>query len=174
MVAALSDLARRREQVRAKQLTPAEIATHRTMVFDREPILRKVEDSIDSSAHEARNRILSEPLERRIPRLGPRNIGEGIAAGMVEAAVAVGIEDLFGVPFGATSDTINVKSVEGGKVYTVNVNAPVQNMAKARGFLDSTTGFTSILTDKFEVSNVEVLNERILRDTYQVEVLVED
>lgn len=144
------------------------------MVLGREPIWRKVEDRLSERASTARQRVLNDPLERRVPRVGQRNIGEGIGAGLIEAGIAVILEETLGVPFGASSDIVDTTPVDGGMVYTVNVNAPVENMAKARAFIDSTTGFLSILTDNYEIDNAEVLNTRMLRDTYQIELLVED
>lgn len=143
-------------------------------ILNREPIWRKAEDKIDDTAHRARHRVLDEPLNRRVPRLGQRNIGEGIGVGLVEAGIAKILEETLGIPFGSDTEIVDSNPTDGGMIYTVNVDAPLENMAKARGFLEGTTGFTSVLTDRYDVQNVEILKTRVLRDTYQVEVLVED
>lgn len=138
-----------------------------------ETITQRVSNRVSNRASQVRNRP-SQRLQKRMPRLGQRNIGEGIGAGMVEAGVAVILEETLGLPFGASSDVTDVEPVEGGHIYTVNVNAPVENMAQARAFIDSTTGFSSVLVDTLDVQSVEVLNTRPLRDTYQIKIRVQD
>jgi hypothetical protein len=143
-------------------------------ILNREPILRKIEDRIDDKAHRFRNNTFSKPIEERVPEIPKRNFGGGIGAGFVEAGIAVVLEDVIGVPFGADTDVVGIEKTEEGMHYTVNVNAPLENMAKARAFIDSGTGFTGILTDVYDVRDVEVLKTRPLRDTYQVELMIKD
>jgi len=138
---------------------------------NRKPIIRRVEDRVDQAAHDTRQ-IPDEFLQERVPELENRNIGGGRVVGIVSAAVATAVEDAVGVPFGASSDIIDTEVVDEGVLYTVNVNAPIETMAEARAALDSTTGFTSFVTDKIDVEDVEVQKMRIVRDTYQIDVLV--
>lgn len=140
--------------------------------------MRNIIDRIRSAptrrASKFRNRY-SKRVESATPDfLEGRAIGSGTMTGAVGAGILTILEETVGVPFGASSDIVSVDPVDGGAIYTVNVNAPTQNMAQARAFIDSTTGFVSYLTDRFEIENAEVLNTRMARDTYQVEVLVED
>lgn len=141
--------------------------------LDREPIWRKLEDKVDSKASEVRN-VPGSRLKRKFPQFENRNFGGGIAVGLVEAGVAMILKETVGVPFGSETEIVGVTPRNGGVVYTINVDAPANNMAEARAFLESGTGFTSILTDKLEVENSEILKTRVLRDTYQIEILVED
>lgn len=141
-------------------------------ISDREPIWRKAEDLVDNTGYNLRNKP-SNALGV-LPRYKNRNIGGGIGIGVVQAAIAKILDDTVGVPFGSDTEIIGMEPADNGVVYTVNVDAPTENMAQARAFLESGTGFTSILTDLLQVENVEVLKTRTLRDTYQVEVLIED
>lgn len=138
-----------------------------------ETLIQRLENRVDDKAHELRNRP-SKRLQRNMPRLGQRNIGEGVGAGLVEAGTIVILEDILGVPFGANVDVVDSEPSQGGTIYTVNVNAHGENLARARAFLQSTTGFSSVFTDTLDIKNTEVLNTRIARDTYQVEILVQD
>ena len=143
--------------------------------LDREPFWRKAEDRIRNPTNRLRN-APGKQLRRRVPRFQKRNFGAGIGAGTVASGVAVILEDTVGVPFGADSDVQDVTPAGdgSGNIYTVNVNAPTENMAKARAFIDAGTGFTSILTDALDVQDVEVLGTRMLRDTYQVKLKIKD
>jgi hypothetical protein len=96
--------------------------------------------------------------------------GDGSGAGAVGAAVLTIVEDTVGVPFGGSVDVINVEETNRGARYTVNVNAPTENIAESRAFIDSSTGFLSYFTDEYQVQDVEIENERVLRDTYQYEI----
>lgn len=123
------------------------------------------------------NRLRNVPggtLRRRVPQFPRRNFGGGVAIGSVEAAVALVLQDTLGIPFGSDTEVSDVRSADGGTVYTVNVDAPFENMARARAFFEAQTGFISLLTDLLEVRDVDVLKTRAVRDTYQVEVMVRD
>lgn len=142
-------------------------------LLDRKPLIRKAEDRVGEAMSRARNRP-SKALQQRVPRIPNRNIGQGVATGAIEAGIGIILEDTLGIPFGGNAEVTDVQPVNRGYVYTVDVNAPTENMARARAFISSTTGFTSLFTDLIDVENVEIINRRTLRDTYQVEILVED
>lgn len=139
--------------------------------LDRTPIWRKIEDKYDGPASDLRNRI---SFGERFPKFENRNFGGGVGAGVVAAGIITIIEDTVGVPFGADAEIIGVEPQSDGILYTVNVNAPTQDIAEARAFIDAGTGFTTILTDLLDVRSVELTKTRMLRDTYQVQVMVED
>lgn len=140
--------------------------------LDREPVWRGVSDRVSDGSSELRNKP-GGALRRRIPRFSNRNFGGGIAIGLVEAGVAMVLQRTVGIPFGSETEVSDARTTNRGTVYTVNVDAPTENMARARAFLEANTGFASVLTDLFDVDNVEVLRHRPVRDTYQVEILVE-
>lgn len=140
---------------------------------DRDPIWRRIENRVDDKASNLRNRP-SKRLQKEVPKVGQRNFGEGLGAGFVQAGIAKILKETVGIPLGSDTEIVDTEPVEGGVLYTVNVDGPIENMSKARAFIEATTGFTSILTDELNVQNTEVLKTRVLRDTYQVEVLVED
>lgn len=142
-------------------------------IIDREPVWRKIEDRVDDRAHSLRNRP-GKRVKRSIPSFENRNLGGGIAVGILEAAIAIILKDTLGVPFGSDTEAVGAEPTGDGVIYTINVDAPFENMAQARAFIESGTGFTSVLTDRINVSNVDVLKTRVLRDTYQIEILVED
>lgn len=143
-------------------------------IADREPIWRKAEDRIDDVGYKLRN-IPGSRLQKRMPNFENRNFGGGVAVGTIEAAVAVILEETVGVPFGSDTEIIDVEPEDReSNIYTVDVDAPFENMATARAFFESQTGFASLLTDLIEVEEVHVLKTRPLRDTYQVKIRVED
>lgn len=141
--------------------------------LDREPIWRKAEDRLANPGNRIRN-MPGSLIRARVPDFRNRNFGAGKGVGIVEAAIATILSETVGVPFGADADVESVSSANRGTRYTVNVNAPTRNMAEARAFIDSGTGFTSVLTDTLRVESVELLDTRTLRDTYQIDILIED
>lgn len=140
---------------------------------DREPVWRRLENKLQDIPHNIRDKP-DNRIEETFPEFENRNFGQGKAVGAVLAGIADVLEDVIGVPFGASSDIVDSQPVENGVVYTVNVNAPMESMAEARAMIDSTTGYTSYFTDQFSIEKVEIQKTRVLRDTFQVEVLVED
>jgi len=139
--------------------------------LDRKPVWRRASERLAEPGHEVRSAIGSN-VGSRVPEFENRNFGNGIGAGVVGAAAATIIEDTVGVPFGGSSDILNVRPAGKANEYTVNVNAPMEDMAKVRAFLDSSTGFLSLLTDELDVQDVELVDKRALRDTYEVKLRV--
>jgi len=135
------------------------------------PILDSVKDRVAEPFSRARN-APGERVARRLPEGRFLSWGRGEAVGAVNAGIAVILEDTLGIPFGATVDIVDVDPQEDGDVYTVNVNAPSKNIARARAFIDSSTGFTSYLVDEYEIEEAEVLNKRFIRDTHQIKVRI--
>lgn len=141
-------------------------------MFNRkEPLGYRVKKRVGERANNLRNRP-GKRMKERLPNPPHPNISSTTIAGSTAAGLATVLEDVIGAPFGATIDITNVEKGSDGDIYTVNVNAPTRNMAEARAFIDSTTGFTSYLTDVYEVESVEVLNKRPLRDTYQIKLKI--
>lgn len=140
-------------------------------MFGRKPIAKRVRDRVAEPVSRARNKPGGE-LEDKIPEVEHRNVGGGKVAGGIGAAVATILEDTVGLPFGATVDVVDVEPVEDGHIYTVNVNAPTENIAEARAFIDAGTGFSSYFTDTFEVVETDHIHFRFARDTYQIRIKV--
>jgi len=141
--------------------------------FDREPVWRKAANRASGPGHSLRSRV-GGSFGNRIPSFENRNFGGGIGAGTVGAGLATVLEDVVGVPFGGSTDTVSIENNPDGSIsYVVNVNSPTEDMAKVRGFIDAGTGFTSVLTDELDVQDVELVNTRVLRDTYQVKLKIE-
>lgn len=140
--------------------------------FDREPAWRRLKDRATEPGHNIRTAVGGQ-FGDRIPEFENRNFGGGIGVGTVGAALATVLEDVVGVPFGGSADTVGVNVNSDGSIdYTVNVNSPTEDMAKVRAFLDAGTGFTSLLTDQLDVEDVELVTKRPARDTYQVKLRI--
>lgn len=141
--------------------------------LDREPVWRRLEERFSNPGNRIRN-APGKRLQRRLPQFPNRNFGGAVGVGVIEAGIALILEDTLGIPFGSDTEIVDSQPVQGGTLYTVNVDAPFENMAKARAFFESNTGFASLLTDLMDVESVEVLKTRTLRDTYQIQVEVQD
>lgn len=141
--------------------------------MESDPLFRRVENKIDTRASNARN-ATSDRLARRMPEFEHRNIGDGFAVGVVQAAIGKILKDSLGLPFGSDAEITDVEARVEGTVYTLNVEAPTKNVAEVRSFFEAGAGFTSLLTDLLNVQRTEVLKQRVARDTYQVEILVVD
>lgn len=135
------------------------------------PIIRRIRNRAAEPFSRVRNKP-GKAAQERLPKAEVRNIGGGEVVGALGAGLATVLEDTLGVPFGASVDIVNVEPTNDGDIYTVNVNSPTENIARARAILDSGTGFTSYLVDEFDIDEAEVLNKRFLRDTYQIEVRI--
>lgn len=114
----------------------------------------------------------AEVVENVAPELPDMNIGGGQGAGAVGAGILTLLEDTVGVPFGSSTDIVNIEEDGTDLIYTVDVNSPTENIAKARAAIDSGTGFTTYLTDEFDIDSAEVVSTRVMRDTYRVEVRI--
>lgn len=144
----------------------------------REPVWRRKEDQLSRVPRNVRGK-LNDLLADRLPRYENRNLGSGVLAGTAQAGIADILEDVIGVPFGAETEMVDInnnatRNGASGVEYTINVNSPTQTMAEARAFIESGTGYTSILTDLLHVEDVTLVKTRMLRDTYEVTVFVED
>lgn len=138
----------------------------------REPFGRRVRKRIAPRLSKGRNNV-SKKVRSSAPSFPDRNLGEGVFIGAVGSAVATILEDTVGLPFGASVNIIDVEASDGFNIYTVDVNAPTENMAEAKAFIESGSGFISYLTDSYEIDDAEVLTSRMARDTYRVRVRVE-
>lgn len=141
------------------------------------PPLRRLEErfELQEKSSDVRNRP-GQRLVDGVPQPEQRNIGGGKFVGAIEAMTATILEDVVGVPFGGSSDVLEVEENPDGDgyIYTVNTNAPTKNMAQAKAFIDASTGYTSFFTDYYDVESVDVISARTLRDTHQIKLKVQD
>jgi len=107
------------------------------------------------------------------PTWETNNIQGGTLTGATIAGVSVLLDD-YALPIGSETEITDAEVVENGVLYTVNVDAAFKNQARFKAMIESGTGFTSLLTDKFDVQTEGALRTRPARDTWQFEVLVED
>ena len=136
-------------------------------------IVNKVQEAVDGVAGTGHNiRIKTEDAVVTVtPTWENETIERGSLIGLTTAAIA-SITKTY-IPLGSETEIANVEKVEGGTKYTVNVNAGFRNQAMFRSIMETGTGYTSLITDRNEIVDEEVLRKRPLRDTYQFEVLVE-
>ena len=101
------------------------------------------------------------------------NIKGGTLTGAIIAGVTTLLDD-YALPLGSETEIVDTEPVDNGVLYTVNVNAAFKNQARFKAMMESGTGFTSLITDKFNIENEGAVKTRPARDTWQYEVLVED
>lgn len=140
---------------------------------NREPIIRQLSDRFTDEGHSIRDKQ-DQRIEDAVPKLPNRNFGGGRGIGILGAAVGTALEDVIGVPFGGSSSVVDVDVQEDGVLYTVDVNSPFETMAEARAAIDSSTGYTSFVTEEIDTVDVEVITTRVLRDTYRIELKVKE
>lgn len=127
--------------------------------------VRDFERPIAQSVSEFRNQV-SDIVRETAPELGEdRNIGNGRLI-VLQSTMPLGFI------FGGSVDIESSESVSDGTIYTVNVNGVSKNAAAAQAWLAAGNGFASILVDELSRENMEVVNERVLVDTYEVQVKV--
>jgi len=136
---------------------------------EREPVWRQVEKKVGPRASKARNRPMNR-LEKRVPQVPNRNIGGGVGIGIIGAAIIRAVKDY--VPLATSVDLVDTQDTNGGVLYTLNVDAPMQDIAKAEAFMEAASGFTSVLTDRMQVEDARVVKSRVVKDTYEIKVLV--
>ena len=137
-------------------------------------VLKAVRDAADSASDTGHNLRLGieDTVVTITPTFDTEEIRGGTLIGLYTAGVATAIQTY--VPLGAETEIANTEKVDGGTLYTVNVNAAFSNQAMFRSILETGTGYTSLLVDKNTIEDEQVLRKRPLRDTYQFEVLVEE
>jgi len=107
------------------------------------------------------------------PTWETENIQGGTLLGAIIAAASTVADDSI-IPLGSETEITDAQVVDNGVMYTVNVDAAFQNQARFKAMIESGTGFTSLITDKFDMEQEAVLKERPARDTWQFKVLVDD
>ena len=138
-------------------------------------LYRKVQQALDNRAqpgHEARLNI-GQSIVEVTPTWSNENIRPGTLTGAVFAAVVKVVGDTE-LPVGSDTEIVAVEDVDGGMLYTVNVDAPLKQQAMFQWMMEAATGFTSLFIDQFETSQPEAVRRRVARDTWQLEVLVKD
>lgn len=127
--------------------------------------IRNFERPIASDVSGFRNNV-SDIVRDMAPELGEdRNIGNGRLI-VLQSTMPLGFI------FGGSVDIESSEEVEDGTIYTVNVNGVSKNAAAAQAWLAAGNGFASILVDELSRESIEVVNERILVDTYEAKVKV--
>lgn len=138
-------------------------------VIDREPFWRSLGDRMAPRASRIRNRP-GRRIEDTVPELNERNFGSGIGAGTIGAGIMKVVTQY--APIGTEVEIADTEFRNGAVLYTVNVDAPFWNTARMQAFFESASGFTNLFTDLVEIQDAEVVRQRILKDTYQIQVLV--
>lgn len=137
-------------------------------------LAERIRNAVDAKAEAGHYlRIRTEDAVVSVaPTWNDKNIHQGTLIGALTAAIASVAQTY--VPIRADTDVTDKEPVDGGILYTVDVNAAFRNQAMFRSMIDAGTGYTSLITDKFNIQDEEVIKKRPLRDTYQFKILVED
>lgn len=138
-------------------------------------LYEKVRDALDKragAAHEARVNVGNKIVEIT-PNWDNENINPGTATGAVMAGLASIVDELY-VPISADTEVAEVERVDGGVRYLVNVDSGFEQQARFRAMMEAGSGYTSLITDDFDLSDADVLTKRPGRDTWQFEVVVKD
>lgn len=138
-----------------------------------EPLIRRLSNKYKGPGHRIRDKQ-DQRIEDVVPSFKERNFGGGRGVGILGAAIGTALEDVIGVPFGGSSSVVAIEEESDGVVYTVDVNSPFETMAEARAAIDSSTGYTSFVTEEMDTMEVDVLKTRVFRDTYRVELKIKD
>jgi len=138
---------------------------------NREPIVRAVSNRFSGRASKIRNRP-GKVLENTIPKLPNRNLGGGVAVGAIGAVIIRAVKDY--IPLATDVDIVGTQDTDGGVLYTINVDAPMMDVAEFEAFMESASGLTSIITDSIDIQDTKVLKTRMVKDTYEIKVLVQD
>ena len=104
------------------------------MVAGIDPPLRSALRNVERRPSNLRN-LLNEKLVNKLGNRAPGKVGQGELIGFLVGGAFLGLEEVIGVPLGATSDIVDVNAAEDGTIYTVNVNA----LASATFFVGALT-----------------------------------
>jgi hypothetical protein len=131
-----------------------------------EPQFREYKRQIASKTSELRNKA-GDAVANVLPEFKGRNIGNANLIATYYAAAAS--------TFGGNIDLVSMEQVDDSTVrYTVHVEGITRNNARARSFLSSGNGLASYVVDNISAENVEVVTERVLIDTYEAVILIEE
>lgn len=143
-------------------------------VGSRIQLYRRIKEQLDrrSGAANELRMDLGNKIVRVTPNWSNPNIAPGTAAGAVLAAVTIVADEY--VPIGADTEIVDVDEGQEGTVYTVNVDSPLPQQAIFQAEMEAGGGFQSLITDQFNIRDQDTVNNRLVRDTWQVELEVID
>lgn len=135
--------------------------------------IRRELEQRKNAAHGVRVGI-GDKIVNVTPNFQNDNIRPGTLAGLMYAATAAIVERYSPVPITADTEIAEVQATDDGMLYTVNVDAPLEQQARFQAMAESGQGFISFFTDEMVVQDSSVPKKRVTRDTWQFEVLVAD
>jgi len=138
-------------------------------------LYKRIKQQIDNradAAHEARVNV-GNKLVQVTPDWENENIRPGTATGAIMAGIAAVVDEYL-APISADTEIANVEYTEEGIRYTVNVDAPFEQQARFRAMMEAGAGFSSLITDSYNMTEPEDIRHRMVQDTWQMEVLVEE
>lgn len=141
--------------------------------LDRKGIIRRLEHRTNGPGGDFRNGP-GRVIRNNVPEFENRNIGGGRVAGIIGATIAEFAQEALPLPYGVETEVTHVEDTEKGARYIVDVDAGTENIARARAFYDTGAGLASYLTDVLHVESVKLVNSRVLRDTYRLELEIEE
>jgi len=135
--------------------------------------IRQELDNRSEAGHNARVNIGNTIVEVT-PNFETDNISPGSMAGAILAVIAKQGNAIVPVDVLSETEIAAAEPKENSTVYTVNVDAALPQQAKFQAMMEAGTGFTSLITDEFDVGNSQSLRKRIGRTTWQYQVEVFD
>lgn len=115
---------------------------------------------------------ISDALDK-IPE-GPVGFaGKGKVTGMIADV----LRDTYGSYMPSQPSDVEIQDVQktaDGVRYTVNVTGFVRKMSEVRAMTEALPGKINFATDDVIVESVDVINDRPLRKTFQIDILVKD
>lgn len=137
-------------------------------------LYQRVKNQLDKrsgATHDLRMDI-GDKIVRVTPDWSNPNIAPGTAVGAIVAAITIVADEY--IPIGADTEIVDIDEGPEGTVYTVNVDSPLPQQAVFQGQMEAGGGFQSFITDEFDVREQRSVNDRLIRDTWQIEVEVID
>ena len=144
-------------------------------IGDRVQLLERMGRVINARTEAGRTiRLKTEDAIVRItPTWETENIDPGTLVGASIAALSAVLDDS-PTPLGSDTEIVDTEVIDGGVRYKVNVDSAFRNQGRFKAMMESGTGFTSLITDRFDVEEEDALKERPVRDTWQYKIVVDE
>lgn len=99
--------------------------------------------------------------------------GQGKVAGMIADV----LRDTYGSYMPTQPSDVEIQEVQrvgNGVRYTINTTGMIRKVSEVRAMCEAIPGKINFATDDVNIESVEKINDRPLRKTYQVKLLVKD
>lgn len=124
-------------------------------------VLSKRRDNLDE-------RLTQVPIESDNPNISPNTMAGGVVYMSILA-----INDYAPVNVGAEASIHEVEEMGDKNRYVINIDSPIESMAKFVAMYHAGTGASSIWLDDFDFNRVQKVEARPVRDSWEVDLEVE-